>query len=240
MELAKQFIDVGLFTNQLDQMREFYGERIKLPYESMLPLGGGLRQYRYGMLGSVLKINHARDPLPARRLGGYQRLTISDRRVIAPFVFADPDGNQVTLVPSGQRGIGQIEVHLGVTDEAAFVKFYGEVLGAEQIGSENRFRIGESIVSFATDAAAVKFDGSGPMTAMEAIATMRAVGLGYITIQVRDCDAAHRAAPAKGAWEGSAPMTLGDVARLSFIRDPDGNFIELSQRAAEGEALPKG
>jgi lactoylglutathione lyase len=27
-------------------------------------------------------------------------------------------------------------------------------------------------------------------------------------------------------------MTLGDTARISMIRDPDGNWIELSQRAS--------
>jgi lactoylglutathione lyase len=29
-----------------------------------------------------------------------------------------------------------------------------------------------------------------------------------------------------------APITLGETARISFIRDPDGNWIELSQRAS--------
>ena len=33
-----------------------------------------------------------------------------------------------------------------------------------------------------------------------------------------------------GAWEGRAPSVLGDVARISFVRDPDGNWIEISQR----------
>ncbi|HUO05540.1 MAG TPA: VOC family protein [Candidatus Binataceae bacterium] len=239
MELAKQFIDVGLFTNNLEEMRAFYGERIRMPYESMIPLGGGIRQYRYEMLGSVLKINHARDPLPPHRPGGYRQLTISDRRVIAPFVFADPDGNPVGLVPSGQRKINQIEVHLDVTDENAFARFYGELIGAEKI-ENNRFKVGESIISFAKDDAAVRADASAPMTAMEVMATMRAVGFGYITFQVQDCDAEHRRLLKMGVREGSAPITLGEVARLSFIRDPDGNFIELSQRPAEGKPLPKG
>src|SRR5271170_5625065 len=72
MELAKQFVDVGIFTNQIEQMRAFYGERIRLPYEALLPVGGGVRQYRYGLLGSVLKINHTRDPLAPRIAGGYR------------------------------------------------------------------------------------------------------------------------------------------------------------------------
>ena len=32
--------------------------------------------------------------------------------------------------------------------------------------------------------------------------------------------------------EGFAPVTLGDVARISMILDPDGNWIELSRRAS--------
>jgi lactoylglutathione lyase len=27
-------------------------------------------------------------------------------------------------------------------------------------------------------------------------------------------------------------MTLGEVARISFVLDPDGNWIEMSQRAS--------
>ncbi|HWJ40246.1 MAG TPA: hypothetical protein VNT29_03910, partial [Candidatus Limnocylindrales bacterium] len=72
MDLAKRFVDVGIFTNRLDEMRAFYGERIRLPYEELLPVGGGVRQYRYGLLGSVLKINHSRDLLPPRIAGGYR------------------------------------------------------------------------------------------------------------------------------------------------------------------------
>ncbi|HBK11323.1 MAG TPA: VOC family protein, partial [Gammaproteobacteria bacterium] len=33
-----------------------------------------------------------------------------------------------------------------------------------------------------------------------------------------------------GGAEGMAPVRLGDVAYISFVRDPDGNWIEISQR----------
>src|ERR1700719_4194460 len=108
MQLAKRFVDVGIFTNRLDEMRAFYGERIRLPYEELLPVGGGVRQYRYGLLGSVLKINHSRDPLPERIAGGYSRLTIADQRTPIPFALSDPDGNQIQLVPGGHFGINPI------------------------------------------------------------------------------------------------------------------------------------
>ena len=238
MELAKRFVDVGIFTNRLDEMRAFYGERIRLPYEELLPVGGGVRQYRYGLLGSVLKINHARDPLPARIAGGYRMLSISDPRTPMPLPMQDPDGNDIELVPAGQRGVNQIEIHISVTDEAAFEKFYADALQAERLGAD-RFKLGETIVSFHHDQAAARAPKAASASATDVLASMRAVGMRYITVQVRDVDAEHRRFMSMGVWEGSAPVSLGAVARISFIRDPDGNFIEISQRASLTGPLPQ-
>ena len=234
MELAKRFIDVGIFTNRIDEMRAFYAEQIRLPYEELLPVGGGVRQYRYGLLGSVLKINHSRDPLPHRIAGGYRMLSISDPRTPMPLTMQDPDGNDLELVPAGQRGVNQIEIHIGVTDEAAFEHFYGDALQADRL-APRRFKLGETVVSFRQDPAAVRATKSA---SAGAIASMRAVGMRYITVQVRDCDREHRRLTSMGVSEGAAPMTLGSVARISMIRDPDGNFIEISQRASLTGPIP--
>ena len=238
MDLARRFVDVGIFTNRLDEMRAFYAERIGLPYEELLPVGGGVRQYRYGLLGSVLKINHARDPLAPRKVGGYRRLTISDRRIPMPLQLQDPDGNEIELVPAGQRGIYQIEIHLGVTDESAFDYFFGEALQGERLGA-GRYKIGESIISFAHDPLAVRAEKAPSASAVDVLASMRAVGMRYMTVQVRDCDLEHRRFLSTGVWEGAAPVTLGTVTRISFIRDPDGNFIEISQRASLTGPIPR-
>src|SRR6202167_595168 len=234
MELAKRFIDAGIFTNRIDEMRAFYAERIRLPYEELLPVGGGVRQYRYGLLGSVLKINHSRDPLPPRIGGGYRMLSISDPRTPMPLTMQDPDGNDLELVPAGQRGVNQIEIHISVSDEAAFEHFYGRTQQAERL-APGRFKLGETIVSFRRDPAAVRATKSA---SAGAIASMRAVGMRYITVQVRDCDREHRRLTSMGVSEGAAPMTLGSVARISMIRDPDGNFIEISQRASLTGPIP--
>jgi catechol 2,3-dioxygenase-like lactoylglutathione lyase family enzyme len=238
MDLAKDCIDVGLMTNHLDEMRAFYAERIGLPYEELLPVGGGVKQYRYGLLGSVLKINHSRDPLPARIAGGYSRLSIAHGDATGVTSLSDPDGNQIELVPSGYLGVNQIGIHLGVTNEADFDRFYGEVLGGEKLGPK-RYRIGKTVLSFERDANATRADRSDPRSPAEVMSSMRAVGFRYITIQVRDCSATFKHAMAHGAWEGSAPVTLGEVARICFIRDPDGNWIEISQRASLTGPLPK-
>jgi len=237
MELAKRFVDVGIFTNRLDEMRAFYGERIRMPYEELLPVGGGVRQYRYGLLGSVLKINHARDPLPARIAGGYRKLSISDPRTPMPIPMQDPDGNDIELVPTGNRGVNQIEIHIGVTDEVAFDHFYGDAMQAERLAA-GRFKLGDTIISFRHDPAAILAQKSATASAADVIASMRAVGMRYITVQVRDVDAEHRRFMSMGVWEGAAPVSLGAVARISFIRDPDGNFIEISQRASLTGPLP--
>jgi len=237
MELAKRFVDVGIFTNRIDEMRAFYAERIRLPYEELLPVGGGVRQYRYGLLGSVLKINHSRDPLPPRIAGGYRMLSISDSRTPMPIPMQDPDGNDIELVPTGNRGVNQIELHIAVTDEHAFEHFYGDAMQAERLAA-GRFKLGETIISFRHDPAAVRAQKSATATAPDVVASMRAVGMRYITVQVRDVDAEHRRFISMGVWEGASPVSLGAVARISFIRDPDGNFIEISQRASLTGPLP--
>jgi lactoylglutathione lyase len=237
MELAKRFVDVGIFTNRIDEMRAFYAERIRLPYEELLPVGGGVRQYRYGLLGSVLKINHSRDPLPPRIAGGYRMLSISDPRTPMPISMQDPDGNDLELMPTGNRGVNQIEIHIGVTDESAFEHFYRAAMQAQRLAA-GRFKLGETILSFRREPAAVRAQKSASASAADVIASMRAVGMRYITVQVRDVDAEHRRFMSMGVWEGAAPVSLGAVARISFIRDPDGNFIEVSQRASLTGPIP--
>ena len=61
---------------------------------------------------------------------------------------------------------------------------------------------------------------------------MRAPGFRYLTVQVRDVDAEHAGIVQRGGIEGRQPLTLGTTARISFVRDPDGNWIEISQRAS--------
>jgi lactoylglutathione lyase len=57
---------------------------------------------------------------------------------------------------------------------------------------------------------------------------LQALGWRYTAVQVRDCLTEHAGVPARGGEEGRPPTQLGDTVRYSFVRDPDGNFIELS------------
>ncbi|MGH0033126.1 MAG: VOC family protein [Myxococcota bacterium] len=232
MKLAKDVVDFGLYTNQREAMLAFWQQEVGLPFEETLRAGGGVHQLRHGMNGSVMKINHARDPLEEPGPSGYRELWIAREGLAAPRELMDPDGNRIRLVPPGTDGMDGIGLRLAVRDEAAHHDFYGRVLGFPREG-ERGYRLGGSLVSFAADP-------SVPDDVAEANnRRMQAKGFRYSTIQVWDVDAEHRRVVERGGLEGHPPRTLGRVARISFVRDPDGNWIELSQRASLTGALPQ-
>ncbi|WP_431016748.1 VOC family protein [Bradyrhizobium pachyrhizi] len=222
MQLAKNVIDVGLSSNDLEPMLRFWQHDARLRFDHVQPIRRGQKQYRHDAQGSVIKLNHHVEPLPDAAPSGYRELIIARAGVDAPQRMADPDGNSVCLVAPGHDGITQIAVMLAVRDLAAHRRFYGDILGfAEQSWSGGpAFRLGDSLMLLKEDAAAT-VDPIRP-----------ALGWRYITLQVADIDAVHDELRAKGVREGLAPVTLGEVARISMILDPDGNWIELSRRAS--------
>jgi lactoylglutathione lyase len=231
MDLAKPSVDVGIFTNKLEEMQEFYGKTLGLPFESVLPVGGGYKQHRYLANGSVIKLMHTADHLPPRRPGGYETMMIASSSEKTSRLLPDPDHNLVEIIPTGQDDVTQFELRVGVSDPDVFASFYTEALGATAIGG-NRFKIGDSIIAVFR-APAIKKRSSPPFAdALEVIKSMAAVGIRYITFRVTDCDAAFAALKRAGAAEALPPFSVGTIARAAFIRDPDGNFIELAQRPA--------
>jgi predicted enzyme related to lactoylglutathione lyase len=219
MQLAKKHIDVGLYTNDTDAMLEYWQTKVGLRFEEMQPLGQGVRQHRHDMNGSVLKLNSVRDPMPPAKPGGYRELWIASPDVAEPETLWDCDGNNIRLVLPGYAGINGIALKLVVSNAARFREFYGTVMRLESAGRDT-YRIGDSLLMFDVNPNAAQDN------------PMRAKGYRYFTIQVTDVDREHATFVERGATEGMAPITLGETARISFIRDPDGNWIELSQRAS--------
>ncbi len=225
MRLAKQHLDLGLFTTNEQPMLDFWQQTIGLRFEETLPLGGGVRQHRHAMNGSVLKLNAARDPMNHAPASGYRELLIAREGITAPEAFVDPDGNRVTLVPPGHDGIAGIAVRLAVRDAAAHARFYRDAMQMDPAG-DAAFRCGDLLLFVQHDPSAVRTE------------PMRAPGYRYLTVQVWDVDADHAGIVARGGDEGRPPTTLGMTARVSFVRDPDGNWIEVSQRASLTGPLP--
>ncbi len=222
MELAKNHVDVGIVTNALEPQLAFWQREAGLPFEQLLPLGGGLKQHRHGMNGSVFKLNHARDPLADVPATGYRELWIAREGLRERVPLVDPDGNRVTLVPPGDEGTVGIRMKLAVRDEDAFHHFYGSALGLERAG-DRTYRCGDSLLSF-EHAPADQPAHPDPGW----------IGRGYryLTIQIREVDREHRRILERGGREARPPVTLGSIARVSFVMDPDGNWIEVSQRAS--------
>jgi lactoylglutathione lyase len=222
MQLAKNVIDVGLSTNDLEPMLRFWQQDVGLRFDHVLPVRRGQKQYRHDAQGSVIKLNHHAEPLPEASPSGYRELIIAREGLQKPRRMLDPDGNRIQLVPPGYDGVTQIAIAIGVRSLSEHRKFYGDILGfAEQPWSGGpAFRLGDSLVLLEQDRAA----------AVDPVRQAR--GWRYITLQVADIDAVHDELQSKGVREGLAPITLGDVARISMILDPDGNWIELSRRAS--------
>lgn len=214
IELAKPAVDVGLFTNRRDAMLTFWQQEADVVFAELLPLGGGLQQHRHQIGHSILKINHSREPLPAAPAGGIRRVRIARNGLHAAQDLTDPDGNRLRLEPPGE--VSQICVDLTVSRLADHQDFYGHALGLPAL-DEHTFLCGDSQIHLQ----------EGEATADP---VQRAPGFRYLTVQVFDVRATHAGILARGGREGRPPVKLGDVAHISFVRDPDGNWIEVSQR----------
>ncbi len=225
MKLAKPHLDVGLFTNNEHAMLEFWQQQVGLPFDETLPLGGGVRQHRHRMNGSVLKLNAARDAINSAPPSGYRELEIAREGITVPQHLVDPDGNRVVLVPPGHDGVAGICVRMAVRSAEAFRGFFGIAMQFDEIDAAT-YRCGDSLVRFDEDASVVRSE------------PMRAPGFRYLTVQVYDVNAEHAGIVERRGDEGRPPVTLGTTARVSFVRDPDGNWIEVSQRASLTGPLP--
>jgi lactoylglutathione lyase len=220
MNLAKQHLDIGLFSNRRDEQLAFWQQAVGLPYDHLGKLGGGMQQHRHHMNGSILKMNHARDPLPALAPSGIVGLEIAREGLDAPRQLSDPDGNRVTLVPKGQDGVNGIAVLLKVGDPVAHDRFWTEAMQYERAG-DGRYRCGDSLIVIAAQG---KVEHRGTQ--------WRGPGYRYTTVQVWDCIAEYEGILARGGTPGGEPRILGDTVRYAFVCDPDGNHIEISQRAS--------
>lgn len=220
MKLAKPCFDVGLATNIGQPMLDFWADEAGLAYDHLLKIGKGQHQHRFDLAGSVVKVNNHRAPLPDTPPSGYSEVWIAHDG--ADKSLTDPDGNKLRLVPSNHHGVTQLAMRMGVRDLAAHRKFYADAFGFEEAAYEGgtAFKVGNSLLLL-EQAADAPSD-----------ATMQGKGWRYITFQVFKVDEDHAAVLAAGGREAMAPTTLGKTARISMVRDPDGNWIELSQRAS--------
>lgn len=177
MKLAKQSLDAGLSTNNIQPMLRFYQDEVGLPFEELLATE-----------------------------------------------TADPDGNALRLLPP-EGAARWIEVDVALADIESGRRHYGTALGFEALG-EDTFRCGTTVIH-------LLHRPDQPSTG-----DFRAAGFRYLTVQVWDADEEYRQAIVHGATGAMEPRNNGAVARFGFVRDPGGNWLEISQRASLTGRLP--
>ena len=219
MHLAKQHLDIGLFSTKREEQLAFWQQTVGLTYDHMGKVGGGVQQHRHHMNGSILKMNHSRGPLPAAPPSGIVALEIAREGLANRQALSDPDGNKVTLVPAGTDGVEGIAILLRVNDRAQHERFWTEAMQFDRVG-DGRYRCGDSLVVVAERGNVERSD------------EWRGPGYRYMTVQVWDCIAEYYGILERGGTSGGEPRILGDTVRFAFVCDPDGNHIEISQRAS--------
>ena len=225
IDVVKNQLDFGLLTNNLEVIR-FWEHEVGLALDHVLPVRRGHDQYRFDVCGTVIKVNYIPDLVADEdQRTGYDELWIAKEGLSAPESKVDPDGNKMQFVPPGMRGVTQIGARLRVRDRSRTIRHFRDVLGFEAIG-EGEYRCGESVVL-------IDEDPSAP-TAIE----RPGKGWTYLTVQVRDCDDEVARIEAAGARISTRPVNLGKVARMAMVSDPDGNLLEVSQRASLTGPLP--
>lgn len=223
IEIVKPAIDVGFQTNLWHLHEPFWRDSVGLPYNHLLKVGGGIHQHRFDLHGAVCKVNSVRSGLATDEATGYQGLIISSPTGRTGS-YLTPDGTRIEVadpqtLPSGVATIIQVDA----SDHAATVAAL-EALGG--VVGPNGVAFGESLVD-------VREVPDRPPTN-----AMTAAGFRYLTLQVADVRSAFAHALDNGFTEGRTPIRLGDVAFFGMVRLPDGDWIELSQRASLTGPLP--
>ncbi|MGR8948933.1 MAG: VOC family protein [Gammaproteobacteria bacterium] len=225
MKLAKQHLDIGLFTNDIGPQLEFWGQTVGLRLDHELTLNDGWLQHRFDAHDSVIKINEYKTPLSERPASGYSELSIAYDK---PTVWEGqhPGGETVRLVPRGTDGIQGIGITVTTPDPDRLMEFYIEVMQFQKV-DEHIACCGDSLL----------FAKHGPGGSKSDTFIER--NFRYLTVQIFDADEACDEIVARGGTLGRAPVSFGDVARYGFVCDPDGNWIEISARTSlTGTAPP--
>ncbi|MEM9177197.1 MAG: VOC family protein [Myxococcota bacterium] len=224
IEIVKHQLDVGLVSEDPDVV-DFWRDEAGLVFDHSIPVTKEQVQYRFDERGTVVKVN-VRKALTGDQRSGIEALLIARDGLEAPREMADPDGNRVVFVPTGDEGVTQIGVRLAVRNLERSMAYYRDVLGFEEEASD-RVRCGDSVLLFEERSDAP----SGPAPAQR--------GWLYLTVQIRDCDAETARVEAAGGQVVVRPRNLGEVARMAMVCDPDGNLLEISQRAQWTGPLPE-
>lgn len=223
IDLARGLLDPGLFSDHEPEMRKFYEHEVGMPVIERLPHSDTYAEVFFELPPGKLKIQSFVDPL-APAVTGYRELILARPGLDEPRVVEDPDGLRVHLVPVGHRGVTTAGYVVGVPDVDAQIKFLVEGMGAEE--HEGGWRVGDTQL-FVEERA---YDGEPTPPARR--------GFIYLTTIVHDCAATHAQLLKAGATHSLRTLRLADRCLFSWVRDPNGNWVEIVQYAELSGPLP--
>jgi len=221
--LARDTLDPGLFSDNAPTMEAHYIEKVGLPFLEHLPHGPTYGELFFTLPDGKLKIQATSEPLQSAS-SGYSTLLIARDGLEEPRELVDPDGNCVHLVPPGHRGVTGIAIECVVADGNAQERFLVEGLGAQR--TVDGFRVGGTQLF-------VREDRSAPRPTPP-----WRRGFTYITVIVHDARDVHQRLIAAGAEHSLRTLRLLDRCLFSWVRDPNGNWIEIVQYADLSGPLP--
>ena len=133
----------------------------------------------------------------------------------------NPDGELITLVPLGFKGIKETAIKVKVNNLKSHADFYENVMGFKR-ENDRTFQVGNCLLFL------------DEIEEEEKLFAGHWVNLGfrYLTLHVMKIDETFSGMVAAGAEVGEEPYAIGDIAKISFLKDPDGNWIEVAQRAS--------
>ena len=225
MKLAKNHLDLGLFSTNISSDIVFWQKIVGLNFEETLSLDkpvvpGPTTQYRHGANGSVIKVNDFQDKMPYSRStpSGLRGLSIA-KDIPKELNHETGSGEFVRVVPRGTDGIQGIAVTISSENPRRLENFYVKVLQFESI-APFKCRCGDTVLIFqkGTGAAETK--------------TFVGEGFRYLTMQVFDATTTCNAIKKMGGKIAMEPIWVGKIAKVGFALDPDGNWLEISARAS--------
>ena len=215
--LSKPEFDIGFFTNRIDDTLAFWREQLALEYEEPVFFNDGLVQHRHALENSVVKINGAEGGVAESVAGGYGELYIAREHLDKPVSLTDPNGQIIHLVPSGTHGITHLGFEMLAADLDAEKSFLLNAMGFQEEPT-GWLRAGNCQIK-------LKQDADRPYAGHWVNAGFR-----YFTFHVMNVDQVFADIIAKGGTSGEEPYAIGDIAKISFVRSPAGNWIEVAQR----------
>ena len=104
MDLAKPRIDIGMSTNNLDDVLAFRRGEAGTPFDHLLRIRRGQDQHRHYANGSVLKINAYAEPIPKGEPTGYRELLLAREGRSAPRIPRRDAGGRLNVIRPSRAG----------------------------------------------------------------------------------------------------------------------------------------